>query len=760
MMTSKSAVTDMDTNMEKPGRGAAAPPDTNMEKPGRGAAAPPATRHAPTSCTRCLVRPGTFLAIWAVIVCELFAYLCVRVYIHVAERTVLRCRGVAARRAGRRLAEAQGAQGAGARGGGGYRRWFAAASELDRALGMDEGSLDDHSDADRVVIELADRLKKSLFKSDASSGAHALRRLTVETAEALAQDLRTACSPHLGSVGAETSYRYNHRGTNAALHEFVDLVDKGLLHLLRAPVGVFPSRGEAEDGVRGENMHTTANRDDAANRLRLFRALRDSFGSSALCMSGGASNGYYHLGVVKTLLHYDMLPQVITGSSAGSLIGAAVATRTDTELSEFLDQDAGDLASFFQPIEGGWLDWARRWFRTGAAIDPTSWHGKLHRLCGGAVTFREAWQRTGRDFFVCVYDGFDRTRVLNWRTTPDVLIASAVIASSALPHVIHPQRLQVKTRTGDVVDMEGPDRYCDGSLKHDVPLEQLNRTFSLNCRFTIVSMVEPHILPFFYFPRGQPGSPELFRNGHGLRGGFLPSLAERVLKLDLQKWLAVLRDLGINPGNIQGFDDAFLQQTWGDVTILAPMRVVDGCNMFSNPSASSMADQVVLGQSSTWPKLCMISHRHRVEKRLAMCCREAAAGLIASRSGMVEVEEQLDEQLDEGWAGVVSPVGTVPGGRCPEGVAAASRAGGSLRALSVHQRRHLMHERDMAHALLEQQRERTHALQQELDSEQMRRMKSESQLDGLSMIIEQDTTELIRRRTSSPPRRMRSLEPQ
>ena len=79
------------------------------------------------------------------------------------------------------------------------------------------------------------------------------------------------------------------------------------------------------------------------------------------------------------------------------------------------------------------------------------------------------------------------------------------------------------------------------------PLEQLNKTFSLNCRYTIVSQVEPHILPFFYCPRGQPGAPELFRGGRGLRGGFFLSLAERFLKLDMQKWLSAGRSTGYTP---------------------------------------------------------------------------------------------------------------------------------------------------------------------------------------------------------------------
>jgi predicted acylesterase/phospholipase RssA len=366
-------------------------------------------------------------------------------------------------------------------------------------------------------------------------------------------------------------------------------------------------------------------------------------------------------------------------------------------------------------------------------------------------TLLQAWRRTGRDFFVCVYDGSEQTRVLNWRSTPGVVIASAVIASSALPHVMAPQQLQVKMRDGRIVPLDGPDRYFDGSLKHDVPLEQLNKTFSLNCRYTIVSQVEPHILPFFYCPRGQPGAPELFRGGRGLRGGFFLSLAERFLKLDMQKWLSLQRDVGLSPGGVQEFDDAFLQKTWGDVTILPPIRPVDYRRVFSNPTAQSMREQVRLGQSSAWPKLCMVSHRHRIERCLARCVKEAAAAVVDS-AGAVRARQPglgVDTVMAAGeWRGA----GGGGGGSGREGADAA----GDAEMVSVHERRHLMRERDMAHALLEQERERSESLQEALDVEQMRRIKGEEEMRGLGEIMEMDTAALRRRASSharSPTRR-------
>jgi predicted acylesterase/phospholipase RssA len=41
-------------------------------------------------------------------------------------------------------------------------------------------------------------------------------------------------------------------------------------------------------------------------------------------LSGGAYLGYYHVGVAKTLFSEGLLPRVISGASAGSLMAAAI----------------------------------------------------------------------------------------------------------------------------------------------------------------------------------------------------------------------------------------------------------------------------------------------------------------------------------------------------------------------------------------------------------------------------------------------------
>ena len=49
-------------------------------------------------------------------------------------------------------------------------------------------------------------------------------------------------------------------------------------------------------------------------------------------LSGGALMGMYHYGVVKTLYEQGIMPKIIAGSSAGSLVASFIATKKDEEL--------------------------------------------------------------------------------------------------------------------------------------------------------------------------------------------------------------------------------------------------------------------------------------------------------------------------------------------------------------------------------------------------------------------------------------------
>ena len=85
----------------------------------------------------------------------------------------------------------------------------------------------------------------------------------------------------------------------------------------------------------------------------------------------------------------------------------------------------------------------------------------------------------------------------------------------------------------------------DYSLRTDIPLKALNLHFGAT--FSIVSQVNPHINAFFFTSKGTVGRPVTHRRGRGWRGGYLGSATETYLKLELQKFLKMLRHLELLP---------------------------------------------------------------------------------------------------------------------------------------------------------------------------------------------------------------------
>ena len=75
-------------------------------------------------------------------------------------------------------------------------------------------------------------------------------------------------------------------------------------------------------------------------KLALFEDILRSFGQPALQLSGGATLGMFHIGVCKALDEQDLLPSVISGSSAGSLVASMIGTHTRDEMTAYYDGDA------------------------------------------------------------------------------------------------------------------------------------------------------------------------------------------------------------------------------------------------------------------------------------------------------------------------------------------------------------------------------------------------------------------------------------
>ena len=105
------------------------------------------------------------------------------------------------------------------------------------------------------------------------------------------------------------------------------------------------------------------------------------------------------------------------------------------------------------------------------------------------------------------------------------------------------------------------------------------------------------------------------RKGRGWRGGFLGSAMEQYLKLDLTKWLKVLRHLELLPRPLgQDWSEIWLQNFSGTITIWPRSSAKDFWYILSDPSPERLARIIQIGQSATFPKLLFVANRMKVER--------------------------------------------------------------------------------------------------------------------------------------------------
>lgn len=480
-----------------------------------------------------------------------------------------------------------------------YDEWIKRAVEMDNYLGNDKWKVTDENAYynSSTVRNVRDELKRlrTAIESPANNSDK----------PALADDLRALLESSVKNnfVGVENARLYSetYYGTKDLVQSFVDEVEASLRLLSTSP----------ELSV-----------DDKKN---MYRHLYTNNGRTALCLSGGATFAYYHFGVAKALLDAQVLPEVITGTSGGALVAALLATRTDDELKKLL---VPALANRITACSEPWTKWFPRWWRTGARFDTVDWARRCSWFTRGSLTFREAYERTGRILNVtCIpSDPHSPVVLANYLTAPDCVIWSAVLASAAVPGILNPVVLMKKKRDGSLApySLNLKDKWKDGSLRTDIPLRALNTHFNVN--FSIVSQVNPHINLFFFSSRGTVGRPVSHRRGRGWRGGFLGSAIEQYLKLDLTKWLKVLRHLELLPRYMgQDWSEVWLQRFSGTITIWPRSRPSDFVHILTDPDPPRLARMIHEGQQSAFPKIKFVANRMKIE-RLIEDGRKATSG--------------------------------------------------------------------------------------------------------------------------------------
>lgn len=453
-----------------------------------------------------------------------------------------------------------------------YAGWREAALELDRHQGADAWKLEDACD------DYDWRLIRSRLRQ--------IRQYRAEQQHSkLIHHLRQGLHWNLGNLGNTQLYTYTRVGTKKLVTDYLLEVCEALEFIRDLPDSEFAY----------------------PDKLNFFQSVALSYGRSALMLSGGATLGLFHVGVVKALFRENLLPTVLSGSSAGSVVAATVGTRAPHEAEELLDPEKA-YYHFWKVLPPKMMLLRR------AVMD----QNQLKRAIATNIrdlTFEEAHKLSGRIVNITVSPaGFNQApKLLNHLTFPYLYVREAVLASCAVPVLFPPVMLMTKSDDGERTPYMPLLRWNDGSLKSDLPMLRLRRLHNVN--HFIVSQTNPHVLPFVS-RRDNDGRGLInasrqaaYSTGRGLASGVLNFARANMPFAGLR----------------QGLDTAagLLDQDYrGNINIVPEVSLWRYANVTRNPSQESVVRFMLEGERATWSRMEMIRNQTVISQTLENCLIE------------------------------------------------------------------------------------------------------------------------------------------
>lgn len=324
-----------------------------------------------------------------------------------------------------------------------------------------------------------------------------------------------------------------------------------------------------------------------------FRRAQHCYGRSALLLSGSGSFLFFHVGVVKALWEQGVLPNILAGSSGGSIVAAIVCTRKDADIGPFLDSKR--LANPARDPE------MKR-------LAPDEVRDRLAELIPD-LTFQEAYEISGRHLNVSVApaEKHQNGRLLNAITAPNVLIREAVLASCAVPGVFPPVMLMARNEDGNRVPYQPDRRWVDGSVTHDIPTKRLERLYGVNHH--IVSQANPLALPFATDTRKQMAPIEAIQ--HASIATFKAWLNANMVIF--QKPLELVPPLN----SLANMARSVINQEYtGDINIIRPPKFWSPTKILSDLAQDDIDELIDTGQRTAWPKVEMVRTQTAISRAL------------------------------------------------------------------------------------------------------------------------------------------------
>lgn len=338
-------------------------------------------------------------------------------------------------------------------------------------------------------------------------------------------------------------------------------------------------------------------------KVDFFRRASHCYGRSALMMSGGAGLIYFHHGVAQALIDEDLLPDILSGASAGSWMCAQIGTLTNEELKR------GYFDRFRYP-----LPYHLNAFKVMAGLEEeasslTVKHAAMDSFCND-MTFQEAWEHTGRyiNISIASADRHHASRLMNAITSPNVYVRSAIDASSSVPGLVPPVTLYAKGADGRPKPYLPSQKWVDGSFAEDLPAKRLSRLFGVN--HYIVSMINPFALPFVRDTKSAPRKSLADR---------LKPLAQSLVRDGIEvldQYAARIGPSSLGPALLMAH--ALVDQDYvGDINIILPGEDYRLLNvLFTYDGEAEMQALVDAGKRATWPKLAQVRNATVIARTL------------------------------------------------------------------------------------------------------------------------------------------------
>lgn len=388
---------------------------------------------------------------------------------------------------------------------------------------------------------------------------------------------------NMGGMGHSTLYSRTKLGTKTLIEDYISAIVDALMLIFNSP----------------------EHKISFVEKLDFFRRASHCYGRQALMLSGGGGLIYFHHGVVNELIEQDLLPNIISGSSAGAIIAGQLGSLSDEELSSgyflnkrYQNEDGTGIIDLFLG-------------RLSKSETKDYKENMLDQIIPKNLTFQEAYEKTGRYINIPISpEGkHQKSRLMNAITSPNVYVRSAVSASISLPGAFPPERLYAKGYNGNPRPYLPNRRWVDGSVSGDIPAKKLARLYGVN--HFIVSQINPLVVPFI--------NEEKSNNRNGFKKTISDSSRD-LLKDTLSTIETILTNLPIEDKKTTlqlAYLIQMLEQDYtGDINIFLKKKHFKFIHSILDLSADEIENLILIGAQSTWPKISAIKNSAAISKTL------------------------------------------------------------------------------------------------------------------------------------------------